>query len=445
MWSFICNNLIIPLSDFTLGLDVSRSFGRMQKFQWSSEEDIALYQRHHLKNLIHTISIKVPYYQKFFRENNLSKHDFSDIQDLKKLPILTKDTIRNHFSELQIIGHKSKKYVMKSSGSTGIQTTVLIDQNINSDVLATQLLFWEWGGFKMGVPHLQTGMSLKRGSVKKLKDFLFRCYYTSAFELTDDKLQDIVSKIEKKKIRFLFGYASSIYIIANYAMQKKINFDMQKIFTWGDCLYPNYRERIEKVFSCKVQDCYGLGEGLQVAAQCENADSLHIAQHNVIVEITDESGRHDCEKNQLGKVLVTRLSPGPMPLVRYDTGDLAAFPSNRCNCGRKLQLISRIHGRDTDIIRSPQEDRLIVHFFTQIFEMIPQITQFQVRQSNLEELDIYYVPAEKFSPDCLTSINQQIHDNCRFKFKINFHKVSNIPLQKSNKRRFIISTLPFNV
>jgi phenylacetate-CoA ligase len=310
-------------------------------------------------------------------------------------------------------------------------------------VLSTQLLFWDWGGFKMGTPHLQTGMSLKRGGVKKIKDILSRCHYTSAFDLTDSKLSLIEEKITQKHLEYLFGYASSIYVIAEYLSRHKKRIPLKRIFTWGDCLFPNYRDKIESVFACKVQDCYGLGEGLQVAAQCERTGLLHIAQHNVIVEVTDETGQKDLPFNQLGKVLVTRLTPGPMPLVRYDTGDLAALSSGSCDCGRNLQLISRVHGRDTDVIRSPLNDRLIVHFFTQIFEMIPQILQFQVRQSKLEEIDIYYVPAANFHKNILLEIRGQIDDNTHYKFIINFHEVQNIPLQKSNKRRFVISSLPF--
>jgi phenylacetate-CoA ligase len=295
----------------------------------------------------------------------------------------------------------------------------------------------------MGTPHLQTGMSLKRGLLKKFKDLLFLCSYTSAFELTDAALEKIIRKLETNKIKYLFGYASSIYVIASYAEQHNYRLNLSKIFTWGDCLFPHYRSLIETVFSCKVLDCYGLGEGLQVACQCEFCSALHIAEHNVIVEILDGSGENIYTSDQLGKVVVTRLEPGPMPLLRYDTGDLASFVSGPCECGRNLSLLSRIQGRDTDVIQSPDGDRLIVHFFTQIFEMIPEIIQFQVRQEKLDEINISFIPGLGFHSGILNHVANEIHDNCKFRLKINFFKVKNIPLEKSNKRRFVISTIPF--
>lgn len=443
MWPIICNKYIVPISDFILGNHVNSTFKKAKRFQYSTEQEIESYQNEMISRLINRLVAEVPYYTKYFADHGLSKDDFQTIKDLKKLPVLTKTIINDHFNALQVSTHKGHKIQMKSSGSTGTQTTVTIDQDINSDVLATQLLFWDWGGFQMGSPHLQTGMSLKRGIVKKIKDILFRCHYTSAFDLTDAKLSQIVKQIIEKKLGYLFGYASSIYVIADYVSRKKITIPLKKVFTWGDCLFPTYREKIETVFGCKVQDCYGLGEGLQVAAQCEKTDHLHIAQHNVVVEITDETGTKDIPFGQLGRVIVTRLSTGPMPLVRYDTGDLAAFSGETCSCGRKLKLMSRVHGRDTDIILSPEGDRLIVHFFTQLFEMTPEIAQFQVRQGQLDKLDIYYVPGINFHKDILNKIKQQINDSTIFEFIINFHGVENIPLQKSNKRRFVISSLPF--
>ncbi len=438
----ICNNVILPFSDLVSGMNVQGRLNEIKKFQWLPKHDIEKYQKLYFKKLINLIVNSVPFYQSYFYEKRLSIEDFHNLDDLKKLPIITKDILKNNFEHLKISNYSGKTYEMKSSGSTGEQTTVLVDKNVNEEVFSTQLLFWSWGGFFMGAPHLQTGMSLKRGIVKYLKDLIFLCSYRSAFELSDDAIEKIIKTIKHKNIKYLFGYASSIFLIAKYIKNCNMDIRLHKIFIWGDCLFPHYRILIEEVFSCKVSDCYGLGEGLQVACQCEMNDSLHIAEHHVIVEIMDSSYQRSCNDNEIGKVIVTRLMPGPMPLLRYDTGDIASFIPGVCDCGRSLRMLTRIQGRDTDIIRSPKGDRLIVHFFTQIFEMIPEIKQFQVRQSHLEAIDILYIPDNGFGEELLKRIQEQIHDNCKYKFKINFKKVDDIPLEKSNKRRFVISSFP---
>ena len=141
--------------------------------------------------------------------------------------------------------------------------------------------------------------------------------------------------------------------------------------------------------------------------------------------------------------MVTRLTPGPMPLIRYDTGDVAHLVDGPCACGRALRRISRIQGRSTDIVTTPAGDRLIVHFFTQIFEMIPEIEQFQVRQHEPGAITVLYVKGRGFSDAILERVRREIHDNCSYALDVTFSPVADIPLEKSNKRRFVISEVPF--
>jgi phenylacetate-CoA ligase len=94
-------------------------------------------------------------------------------------------------------------------------------------------------------------------------------------------------------------------------------------------------------------------------------------------------------------------------------------------------------------VTTPSGDRLIVHFFTQIFEMIPEIEQFQIRQRTPESITVLYVPAPGCTDSVLGRVRSQILQHCRFPLKVDFRAVEEIPLEKSNKRRFVISAVPF--
>ena len=437
-----CHSLLLPLADAALGQRVKSRIDELQRFQWWPLDCIETYRAERLQSLIRFSAGRVPFYRDALQRTGLRPDDIRTPADLPRLPVLVKQDLRERFAALQVEGYGGKTYEMKSSGSTGLQTTVLIDRDCNDEVFATQLLFWSWGGFAMGQAHLQTGMSLTRGLTKQLKDALFRCTYTSAFDLTDATVEGMLAQMERGGIRALFGYASSIYVLARYLHSRGRRRQMDCIFTWGDSLFPHYRELIEQVFLCKVNDCYGLGEGLQCAAQCEAHDALHEAMHGVIMEIVDHQGQ-PVPAGELGRVVVTRLAPGPMPLIRYDTGDVAHFVDGPCACGRALRRVSRVQGRSTDIVTTPAGDRLIVHFFTQIFELIPEIAQFQVRQERPESISIKYVRGAGFEPRALDDVRRQIAANCRFPLEIAFTEVEDIPLEKSNKRRFVISTVPF--
>ena len=159
----------MPVGDKLLNLNVSLRKKEIEKFQWKNRIDVENYKLERFKNLIKIVSKSVPFYQKYFQANGLQAQDFTDLGDITKLPIINKKILRDNYSDLHVSKYQGKTYEMKSSGSTGTQTTVLIDNAVNTDVLATQLLFWSWGGFFMGERHLQTGMSLDRGLLKKLE------------------------------------------------------------------------------------------------------------------------------------------------------------------------------------------------------------------------------------------------------------------------------------
>ena len=163
----------------------------------------------------------------------------------------------------------------------------------------------------------------------------------------------------------------------------------------------------------------------------------------MFVEILDGEGQ-DCLPGKLGRLVVTRLEPGPMPLIRYDSGDVASWVGGECACGRELRRISRVQGRSTDIVTTPAGDRLIVHFFTQLFELIPEIRQFQVRQEVPTRIRILYVPGRGFGSGLLDRVRREIHTQCAFPLDIDFEAVDQIPLERSNKRRFVISSVPFD-
>lgn len=438
----VCHEVLLPLADAALGQRVRSRVDELLRFQWWPADRLEAFRATRLQELVRFSADRVPFYREALSRYGLSADDIRSVADLPQLPVLVKQDLRERFDALKVEGYVGSTSEMKSSGSTGMQTTVLIDRACNDEVFATQLLFWSWGGFAMGQPHLQTGMSLSRGLTRRLKDALFRCTYTSAFDLTDTAMREALDRMARGNIRALFGYASSLYVLARYAEAHGIQHRLQAIFTWGDSLFPHYRERIERAFGCKVNDCYGLGEGLQCAAQCEQHDALHEAMHGVVIEIVDHAGQ-PVPSGALGRVVVTRLTPGPMPLIRYDTGDVAAFIDGPCACGRALRRISRVQGRATDIVTTPAGDRLIVHFFTQIFEMVPQIAQFQVRQDRPEAIVVRYVPGPGLSEAILADVRRQILENCQYPLEVTFQAVDDIPLERSNKRRFVISSVQF--
>lgn len=107
--NWITENIILPLSDIALGQSIKRHLDFLQKSQWWSEGDLKEYQNEKLRSLIKHAYENVPYYNDLFRKLRLKPNDIKDTNDLLKLPILTKEDIRENFKNGKIIGQKNGK------------------------------------------------------------------------------------------------------------------------------------------------------------------------------------------------------------------------------------------------------------------------------------------------------------------------------------------------
>jgi phenylacetate-CoA ligase len=437
-WSWGLQNLILPVGDCLARQGMIRHLQYIKNAQWWSRDEVLRYQVKALQNLIEIAYREVPFYRASMDELGLKPHHIKCLEDLQKLPILTKEMIRKNYPSKMIRLTGSKTCEVSSSGSTGTNLYVREDIETTGRLRACHLLALDWAGWSIGDPHLQFGMTLKRGFLKTLKDFVLRCHYVSSYELTNAELDRTIVRLEKNKIEHIHGYPGSLYHLARRTLELKKHFVMKSVVSWGDNLYSHYRNTIQEAFQRKVFDTYGCGEGVAVGAQCGVENRYHTHSTDVIVEFVNDEGMpvglHD-----VGNLILTRLHPGSMPLIRYQVGDLGIRGDETpCPCGRGFLTMESIQGRDTDVIITPGGNRLIVHFFTGLLEHFPQIAQFQIRQKNQNLMIIYIVPSHNFSDGVGEKIIKTLKEKgADISMKIQL--VGEIPSLPSGKRRFVIN------
>lgn len=174
-----------------------------------------------------------------------------------------------------------------------------------------------------------------------------------------------------------------------------------------------------------------------VAAECESR-KLHVLDDLRIVEIVDEEGNPSLP-GKLGTIVVTDLTNYAMPLIRYDTGDLAeAGSGGRCACGRSFSVLERISGRSAESIRTSAG---LVHseYFAHLFYGFAGVKQFLVRQVAADEITVEIVPSEGFSADQLESIRQNIVEHTEHTLRVDFRLVDEIEPTVGGKRRIVAS------
>ena len=440
-YNFFCRNFLLPLSDTLTRQNVMKYYEFINRAQWWPRERLLKYQNERLIETVNIAYKETSFYRELFDSNGISPDKIRTANDLQRIPIVTKDMLRKAYPLKCCRNTKYPWQEAFTSGSTGSPFVVRIDSYSMSIARALMLMRANFSGWSIGDSMLQTGMTLNRGLIKKIKDYFLRVSYVSAFDLSDGTLDKYLEMMDLKKHKYIMGYASSLYCLSKRAEEVGFNYSLDGAVSWGDNLFDNYRNKIEKQFRTKVTDTYGCGEGIQVAAQCgQNNGEYHIFMPHVIVEFLENG--IPVPENDFGEIVLTRLNPGAMPLIRYSIGDVGrGSDKEKCSCGRGLKMMSKIEGRSSDIILTPNGNKLIVHFFTGIFEYYSSIKYFQVYQDNINEIKIKIVPNLNFKEmDCIL-IKKEINEKGDNDLKIDFEIVKEIPLEKSNKRRFVISKI----
>lgn len=438
--NIILEKIILPIGDLLTKGSFVKELKNLRVQDTLSEKKIEHLQKEKLEKLLE-YSINN---SKFYMDLNINLS--SNIsEDIKKFPILTKELLRNNTEKL-LTKDKSKLIKQSSSGSSGLQTVVYFDKKEQSIQRAHQIRWWEWAGYKIGMPILQTGITPKRGFVKKIKDLLFQTYYMPAFSHSEKDVLKAISWARNKKKVVLAGYASSLYVISNIVEKNKIDTEFTTAITWGDKLFEHYKDKIKKVFNTHTYETYASSEGFMIAAK-KDLDYLYIMTPNVYIEIVDDNGNEVLD-GELGHVLVTKLDSYCMPMIRYKIGDLAIkLPKEKYPMNKQLPypLLEKVIGRDTDIIKTRSGKFMVVHSFTGIIEHFEDIEQYSVVQKNLDGIEIEYIPTSNFKQETLINIKKKIINYLtESTFNIQFKEVSSIPPTPSGKPQIIRSYLKEN-
>lgn len=437
IYTSILENIVLPAGDMLLKTNFIKEL-KYWRTVVDKKDAVQLQRMQHerlAKLLQHTVQ-NIPFYQN--KKIQLTGNPFEDI---KQFPVMFKKVIKENIDDLYI-GEKSKMVVEKSSGSSGIQGEVYMTLKENVGYQAIQTYLWEWGGYRIGVPLLQTGITPNRKGIKRIKDLALRTVYVPAFNLSQEQAVANLLKAKKNGCRYFAGYASSLHVHAEAAIKAELDICFDGVISWGDKLFDSYKNTINTAFgNPTIAEVYGTTEGFMIAGLCPQGNH-HILTPHVYLELLDKDG-NEVQPGEMGYVVVTRLDAFSFPLIRYYLGDMAIKESNdvKCACGRHFPLLKKIVGRDTDIVHTLKGKALIVHFFTYVFEHEPTIHQFRVVQKVVGEIEIEYIPAENFKPADLEKIASVIYSKAEEIFPVKFTEVKEISATASGKPQLVLNTV----
>ena len=281
MYSFIAERIIYPLGDLVYGSSVIKYYHWLQKTQWWPPEQLQELKNTKLRALVKHAYENVPFYHRIFEERGLTAKDIQTVDDLQKLPILTKNDIRQDYSNMLAKDFKKWKPIPGStSGATGepLKYHITVDQaSIN---WAGAFRGWSWAGYRIGDKRISFGGRSIKSPIKfKIIRRIFeRNLPLSVVSMNDAKYDNYINSIFSYKPKFIYGYASSIYLLADYCKSHKINnIHFEAVFSTAEVLLPSYRTTIENQFQCEVFDQYGSRDGGGQAMECQKHQGFHIS------------------------------------------------------------------------------------------------------------------------------------------------------------------------
>lgn len=318
---------------------------------WSSEE-IAEHQLASLRQMLAHARRTVPFYRDY------PDISLNDPNDLRKLPILTRETVRADSPRLLSAAFSARQRIQAgTTGTTGANLLVGYREEALAENWAFLLRQWAWAGIAPRSPRLTLfGARVAPSSRSKPPYWAFnvpeRQLLLSIFHLSEKTAPAYLDCLRRHSGKVLEGFPSVLSILADFALERGETLPMRAVFTSGEPLYPAARARIEQAFQTRVFDSYGMTELCGLVQECERGE-MHLAPDYGYLEILDENNQ-PVAAGEEGYFVWTGFFNRAMPLIRYRIGDRGMWRTGPlCACGRAFPRVAPTITRESDILRVP--------------------------------------------------------------------------------------------
>ena len=435
------HNLIFRIKDFYDGTGVYKILSQLRKEQYLPPDELEDIRSQRLRKVLIHAQKNSPYYRDIFKSLGINIDDNFNISQLSQLPLLTRQQLQDNFENI-LFQDAQKVQPDSSGGSTGQPVNFYHDDSYASHSRALRLLFNTWMNIKPGdktAIFWGADRDIKESTpYEKRMNRLNRIKQLNSFAMTDDLIAGFIDEINRFKPKYIYGYASSLYHVAQYINEHKpLTFQPKAVRSSAEMLYDFQRIEIERAFKTKVFNFYGSREVNNIAAECPVHDGLHIFASGRIVEIVDDDG-NPLNPGEAGNIAVTDLTNFSFPFIRYLNGDMGVLKEGSCPCRRTYPLIDSITGRSSDMIIIGDK-HIHGEYFTHLFYGRPDISQFQLVQETANSLKLYIIPKTE-NPE-LDFFENSILDKVGRNIKLEIIETNRIEPTPSGKHRFTISLL----
>jgi phenylacetate-CoA ligase len=407
---------------------------RLLSQQWKSSEDLKKIQMKMLRFiLIHTYKY-VPFYKKKWKQYKVKPDDIKNIEDLKKIPIITRKEIIRNYTQFISLNYKYQYEVGDvitkfTSGSSGSPLKMIFDSRS-----------WDY----LEAVYLRALLAVNYNPRKKLVYYWYEPFERKIYDrlgfmnkiyipchISEDEQINILQKINPE---YLYYFSSIIYSISKKMKHLGIFLNSKFVMTHGEILSNVMRKIIQNTFDCPVYNAYGSTEFNRMAWNCKQNAGYHVDMDSIVLEVI-KSGE-EVSSGEKGFAIVTGLTNFLLPLIRYKIGDIVTPIDDLCTCGRKLPLIKSIEGRYEDMIILKSGKVFIPQKIIDSIADIPEIYKFRVSYIDRNRFLVNLVLLRQTNKT-LDNIEEKLKKLFQEDVKIKFNIVDEIPKSDRGKRKLI--------
>ncbi|MFX0200880.1 MAG: phenylacetate--CoA ligase family protein [Candidatus Hodarchaeota archaeon] len=420
-----------------------------QKRAYWPPDELRKYQEQKLRSVVKYAYNFVPFYHDQLKKLGITPNDIQTLEDLTKLPVVQKETIR-HLDPSHLVSSQKNIQdlkIVRTSGSSGTPFLIYIDGveddwrksvYMRANILCGQKPRDRW--VVITAPH-------HFGDTTQIQRILgmYAQKVVSIFMDVDEQVDFIV----KAKADILDGYSSSLTVIAKHVDREGISGISPKL-TFGNAEIIDLpsRKYLEDVFDTIYCDQYGCAELDRTAWQCPERIGYHMDVDSVITELVDEDGS-PVGVGERGEVVFTSLFNYSMPFLRYAVGDVAVALSEKCSCGVTFPLMEKIEGRTDAFPILPDGTLISPLIFTAAmmrYQFFDKIRNYRIIQKK-RDLFLIYVEkeADQITDSLLSkSLTSYLKDkigvpSMDIEFQVKF--VDTIPKDKTGKLKSVYSEI----
>ena len=325
-----------------------------KEIECAPREQLRALQNERLVAQVNHVYNNVPYYRKLMEEKGLVPADIKSVDDLHKLPFLTKADLRDAYPDgLVAVPKEDCVRIQSTSGTTGRRVIAFYTQadiDIWDECCARAIM--GIGGTKEDVVQVSYGYGLFTGGpgLNGGSHKVGSLTLPMSSGNTDRQLQ-FMEDLGTTILCCTPSYAAYLgESIAERGIKDKLK--LKAGIFGAEAWSEEMRRDIEKALGIKAYDIYGLTEisGPGVSCECEAQAGMHINEDHFIPEIIDPDTGEVLPYGEKGELVFTCITKKAFPLLRYRTRDITVLNPEPCSCGRTFVRMARPMGRSDDML-----------------------------------------------------------------------------------------------